>query len=312
MTKFHCAPCSGGALRRPEGIVHWLVQSADAHPALGQGQAPLGLLHAAEAERLAGLSLPKRRADWLLGRWTAKHLLQSTLQHELGDRLPLNTLLIQNDRDGSPYACVEQSAVSSQPSASSGQSSIVNHQSSIIYHQSSIIDHQSSFIIHHSSFIRLPVSLSISHSGTQAFCAVSDWGLGIREWGSLAAVPNPQPLIAVGADIEHVERRGPEFVADFFTEAEQAEVEATPAERRDVAITALWSAKEAALKALRLGLTVDTRRVACALAWPSLPPWDGWADLAVAAPDLLAVGRLTGWWRTLNDYVLTVVVKHEA
>ncbi|MCW5853907.1 MAG: 4'-phosphopantetheinyl transferase superfamily protein [Anaerolineae bacterium] len=299
MTKFHCAPCSGGALRRPEGIVHWLVQSADAHPALGQGQAPLGLLHPVEAERLAGLTHPKRRADWLLGRWTAKHLLQSMIQHELGDRLPLNTLLIQNDRDGSPYASVEWSVASSQYSVASSQYSVGSGQSSLINHQSSVF--------------RLPVSLSISHSGTHAFCAVSDGGLGSREWDSVVSVPTPQSLISVGADIEHVERRGHEFVTDFFTETEQAEVEAAATARRDTSITAMWSAKEAALKALRLGLTVDTRRVTCSLTWPAMPTWDGWADLTVAAPDLLsAPGRLIGWWQILDDYVLTLVVKHDA
>ena len=46
--------------------VYWLVQSA--------GDVPLGdeWLSGSERARLDGLRIPKRRADWRLGRWTAK------------------------------------------------------------------------------------------------------------------------------------------------------------------------------------------------------------------------------------------------
>jgi 4'-phosphopantetheinyl transferase len=46
--------------------VHWLLL---AHGDLPSGE---GWLAPAERARLAGLHLPKRRAEWLLGRWTAK------------------------------------------------------------------------------------------------------------------------------------------------------------------------------------------------------------------------------------------------
>ena len=65
----------------------------------------------------------------------------------------------------------------------------------------------------------------------------------------------------VGADIEHVEPRDPAFVRDFFTTGEAERVWRCPAKQRDTLVTVLWSAKEAVLKVLRLGLTVDTRRV---------------------------------------------------
>ena len=141
---------------------------------------------------------------------------------------------------------------------------------------------------------------------------MSDGGLGSRDWDSLVSVPSPQSLISVGADIERIECRGPEFAADFFTATELTEVEAAKADQRDTVITAIWSAKEAALKALRLGLTVDTRHVSCSPTLTAMPTWDGWASLTVAAPALLpAPGRLIGWGRTLDDYVLTLVVKYE-
>ncbi|MCZ7667962.1 MAG: 4'-phosphopantetheinyl transferase superfamily protein [Chloroflexi bacterium] len=65
--------------------------------------------------------------------------------------------------------------------------------------------------------------------------------------------------------MERIASRSPEFVTDYFTKEEQVLVDRASADMRDVAVTAVWSAKEAALKALHLGLTVDTRAVTCLL-----------------------------------------------
>ncbi|MBE2224326.1 MAG: 4-phosphopantetheinyl transferase family protein, partial [Anaerolineae bacterium] len=78
-------------------------------------------------------------------------------------------------------------------------------------------------------------------------------------------------------------------------------------------VTAVWSAKEAVLKALHLGLTVDTRSVACLLdvgeerplTWTPFPIHCDDTRLPQAAPPL------TGWWRTYENFVLTLVVKNE-
>jgi hypothetical protein len=91
---------------------------------------------------------------------------------------------------------------------------------------------------------RLPVSLSISHRGARAFCALSF-----------------SPSLSVGADIERVEPRIPAFVSDFFTSHEAGRVWACAPGTRDLLVSVVWSAKEAVLKALRQGLRVDTRRV---------------------------------------------------
>ncbi len=89
-----------------------------------------------------------------------------------------------------------------------------------------------------------PHSLSISHSGDLALCALT-----------LA------PGLRIGADLEKVEPRLQGFVEDYFTAEEQAIVRAAAAERRDRLITLGWSLKEAMLKALGVGLRWDTRKV---------------------------------------------------
>ena len=68
----------------------------------------------------------------------------------------------------------------------------------------------------------------------------------------------------------------------------------------------LWSAKEAALKVLRLGLRADTRWVEIAVATDTRP--DGWARLTATWRD----GReLPGWWRRDGCYLLTVAAGHD-
>lgn len=138
------------------------------------------------------------------------------------------------------------------------------------------------------AFSAQPV-LTISHSAGRAFCALGPAGL------------------ALGADLERVAPRHPAFVGDYFTPEELALLAAAPL-LRDLLVTVIWSAKESVLKALRLGLRVDTRRVAC------LPqPADlaqarlGWAPLHADAPTLTAA-TLSAWWRLDGDDVLTLAV----
>ncbi|GAB4209932.1 MAG: hypothetical protein OHK0022_41920 [Roseiflexaceae bacterium] len=148
-------------------------------------------------------------------------------------------------------------------------------------------------------------ALSISHSHGRALCALS-WQAGLR----------------LGADIEAIEPRDPVFVADYFSRAERALLEPAPAELRDTLITAVWSAKEAALKVLRLGLTVDTRSVTClpALARATAAPSSagcalrgagGWLPLAVSCTPGLGgtdtTGVWEGWWCVQDAFVLTIV-----
>lgn len=132
--------------------------------------------------------------------------------------------------------------------------------------------------------------LSLSHTGDQAFCALSY---------------EPIPL---GADIEYVEPRAVEFVNDYFTQPEIALVMHAPSFARDQHITAIWSAKEAALKALRLGLTVDTRAITCHIQ-PMRHGPAAWMpfEIETASARIPRAPSLMGWWRTLGRYVLTLV-----
>ncbi len=144
--------------------------------------------------------------------------------------------------------------------------------------------------------VRLPggaaaPGLSISHSGNAAFCAVL-WGDG-----------------TVGADVEQVEPRSEAFVHDFFAPEEVIAWAQAPRDRRDQVAGIIWSAKESALKALKLGLTVDTRHVVCVperLEETVLK----WRPLTVRLDDQLGLApglfELPGVYGTVNGFVLTL------
>ncbi len=77
--------------------VYWLTLTTADLPA------DHGWLAAAEQARLAGLRVPKRRADWLLGRWTAK---QAVLARLAGEGVPpaLDAVEVHAAADGAPEA----------------------------------------------------------------------------------------------------------------------------------------------------------------------------------------------------------------
>jgi 4'-phosphopantetheinyl transferase len=232
-------------------MIHWLLQSASDHPDLAHGIAPAGLLSADEQIRMAALKIGKRRRDWLLGRWTAKHLVQAYIEQQTGLRLPLAALAIATEPSGAPRVMADY--------APNLQSAICNLQ------------------------------LSISHSGDRAICALVE---GAR----------------VGVDIERIEPRDWQFVEDYFTADEILQVRIAPVEQRERLITLIWSAKEAALKVLRLGLSVDTRSIACAIAQPD--PAREWSPVTFASDQRLLqldiAPALAGWWRIIGRYVLVV------
>src|SRR5574341_1087647 len=91
-------------------MIQWLVQSAEQNSDLARGIAPAGLLHPTERAQLSRLRLAKRRREWLLGRWTAKHLLQTCLTNESHRCLPLEAIVISNDACGVPGALSECAA----------------------------------------------------------------------------------------------------------------------------------------------------------------------------------------------------------
>ena len=86
-------------------------------------------------------------------------------------------------------------------------------------------------------------SISLSHRDGVAACAIT------------------QSTIPLGCDLELIETRSDAFVGDYFTATEQAFIATQRRSERDRLVTLLWSEKESALKALRVGLRADTRSV---------------------------------------------------
>jgi 4'-phosphopantetheinyl transferase len=259
-------------------MIRWLVQSIADHPDMNAGIPPPGLLSAEERARFHGFANPKRREDWLLGRWTAKQLLQGYCAETLGVTLPLDQLIIDAEPGGAPLACArfDASGLENAPAMSADDVK---------------------------SASQLPLSLSISHSNGYALCAI-DTDAGLSPSGSGQSLPP-----TVGVDIELIEPRGQNFAADFFTDAEIDCLRVAPPALHDLLMTAIWSAKEATLKALRMGLRVDTRRVECRFD-PAQP--EDWTPFLLTLHDLPA-GETAGWWRILpteawdRRFVLTLV-----
>jgi len=225
-------------------MIHWLIQSASSHPDLTRAVPPAGLLCPDENTLFQGLKIEKRRFDWLLGRWTAKHLLRAMLEQEFD----LNQICILKDANGAPLVQLADQPI---------------------------------------------ISLSISHSGDYAVAAAT-----------------LEPASCVGIDIEFVKARSDAFVHDYFTQEEIACVQRSAPELIETMMTAIWSAKEAALKALRLGLTVDTFAAVCLIDPPSEIPttWTPF-EIHINAQHLGSLSHipaLKGWWRTYNGYVLTL------
>lgn len=133
--------------------------------------------------------------------------------------------------------------------------------------------------------IPLDGELSISHGGCWAVAALSVDGL------------------RVGVDVEVVTPRPKSFVGDYFT-SDEIEILECRLENYDRAVTLIWSAKEAMLKALGLGLRLDTRRV-----WvdsynnPKEGNPEGWNRLTLGTID----DTWSGYWRQIEGAVLVFV-----
>lgn len=110
---------------------------------------------------------------------------------------------------------------------------------------------------------------------------------------------------AVGIDLEVVEPRTPAFVRDYFTPAEQQLVaDAQNEEQVQVLANLIWSAKESALKVLRVGLRRDTRTVE--VTFDGQQPSEGWLPVTIRAVE----GRsFPGWWRRFGAFLLSVAAE---
>ena len=210
---------------------------------------PNAWLSAAEQAEFAALRIPKRRQDWLAGRWTAKRLVQAVRAGAAP--LALNAIQL-GPACGRAPAAEWPGRTQSWP-------------------------------------------LSISHCHGCAAAAIN------VEW--------PAP---VGVDLECIEARPLGFVEDYLTSAERESLSPNLQQQTEQ-VTAMWCAKEAALKALGVGLTVDARAVNVCLG-AARSAGHGWRPLEVevvstylSRPLVTSGERLAGYWRRQGAFVLAIV-----
>lgn len=132
-------------------------------------------------------------------------------------------------------------------------------------------------------------SLSISHSYGRALCALGVEGM------------------RVGADLERIEARAPDFLRDYFTAEEQDLLAQAPQSVYPILTMAIWSAKEACLKALRLGLTIDTRRLTCPVPYDPAASHQ-WVPFASRCDPRLGYPEIACWWRHEDPFVMTMAM----
>lgn len=191
-----------------------------------------------EAAVCSTFRFPKRRDDWLLGRWTAKQALLRLQQDELGDPTGWEILA---DESGAPVVHKE-----GRPG---------------------------------------PLNLSLSHSNGRCLCTLSH-----------------APL-RLGCDLELVEARSSAFEETWFEQAEIELVGSFPGRWRPAAVTLVWSAKESVLKALRTGLSADTRRARIVqLGELAVDHWQPFRAI-----DTEDQTPFTGWWKEEAGMMMTVV-----
>jgi 4'-phosphopantetheinyl transferase len=132
------------------------------------------------------------------------------------------------------------------------------------------------------------VAISLSHSFGTALCTLAP------------------PGFTFGCDLETVEPRSDAFVADYFTVDENNLIARSPRQQRPLLLALLWSAKESALKALRVGLWFDTRCMSVSPVddWHPNGNPDTWRSLRVRYSGGMV---FHGCWRIQDHLVRTVV-----
>ncbi|PKO08646.1 MAG: hypothetical protein CVU40_14410 [Chloroflexi bacterium HGW-Chloroflexi-2] len=137
---------------------------------------------------------------------------------------------------------------------------------------------------------RMEGSLSISHRAEKAISAFCF-----------------DPEISIGIDLEEIEAKSRGFVEDYFTEPEARMVLALPIGEQALTASLLWSGREAIVKALQIGLRIDTRQIA--LKPPPLSSPEEWKPLEIlqCPPE----GKnLKLFWRKSNHSLVTLAIKH--
>jgi 4'-phosphopantetheinyl transferase len=240
-------------------VIEWLIQRSVDHPLLAKGVPPGGFLSTHETSVFDNLYSTKRREEWLLGRWTAKKLIQTDVEKS-GRRLSCSEISILAGKDGAPVVWLGEG----------------------------------------DRLTPANVTLSISHSKRASLCAI------VR--------PGTIPL---GADIEVIEPRVGGFAECYFTEEEKQTIRRAFPEHSDRLITAIWSGKEAALKAVRQGLRLDTHSLSCTFPSPLQSfaqdqTTDCWHPFTIQWRNGIVFPALAGWWQVWQEYILTLVSAAES
>lgn len=131
---------------------------------------------------------------------------------------------------------------------------------------------------------RADITVSISHRAGLAICAIVCAG------------------VKLGCDLEVIEPHSQAFVEDYLTHDEQLRVTEASADDRARLVALLWSGKESTLKAMEVGLRVDTR---CITVKPGeVRSLSGWTPLKTQST---AGDTFHGWWRQANSWMQTLV-----
>lgn len=214
--------------------IFWHKQSFDNLPSSS------GWLHPEEQKILAGYKFPKKKKDYLLGRWTAKKAVSQYL-NDSHPQLTFDKIEIRRAEDGAPEVFFEDQL--------------------------------------------LPVFISLSHSHDIGFCVIS------------------KPGQKLGCDLEKIEPRSEAFIKDYFTKNELNIISKTKKEDLPLTSNLIWSAKESALKAIRTGLRIDTRKVEVSFKNEGKK----WNQLSV-----MELGNnevFNGFWSSSKDFVFTILSK---
>jgi len=130
-----------------------------------------------------------------------------------------------------------------------------------------------------------PLTISLSHRGGRAICAVA------------------LDRADLGCDLELIEPRSDRFIADYFAPEEQRLIAHSAPASQPLILALLWSAKESALKALHEGLRLDTRSVIVDLLDPSTDV-NGWRPFQACYTE----GKIFFGWQQVSDrFVRTVL-----
>ncbi|HSD24794.1 MAG TPA: 4'-phosphopantetheinyl transferase superfamily protein [Solirubrobacterales bacterium] len=128
-------------------------------------------------------------------------------------------------------------------------------------------------------------SLSLSHRAGRALAMVAD------------------PPMVVGCDLEPIEPRSGAFLREWLRPVERELVSAQTGEARQLTANLIWTAKEAASKAMQEGLRLNIRQATVEVDGPAQPA-GSWSPLRVSWENGSAE---LGWWRRDAGWVMTAI-----